>query len=158
MMSARVVCTVGLWLSIASALGAAVGCAGNGMGLDEQGNPRDSTTQQTDTLSFSGRVQPIFSANCALAGCHAGTSPAQGMNLSAGLAYDNIVNVPANERPGMMRVRPLQPDSSYLVHKIQGTQASVGGSGGRMPLGGAPLSDQQISLIRAWIAAGARNN
>jgi hypothetical protein len=58
----------------------------------------------------------------------------------------------------MLRVRPSVPDSSYLVHKIQGTQASVGGSGGQMPLGGAPLSQSQIDLIRAWIAAGARNN
>jgi hypothetical protein len=80
------------------------------------------------------------------------------MNLSAGLAYQNIVNVPASERPGMMRVLPFKPDSSYLVHKIQGTQATVGGSGGRMPLGGTPLSAEQITLIRAWIAAGAKNN
>jgi hypothetical protein len=128
------------------------------MGLDEQGNPRDSTAQPADTLSFGTKVQPIFSANCALSGCHAGTQPAQGMNLSAGLAYQNIVNVPASERPGMMRVLPFKPDSSYLVHKIQGTQETVGGSGGRMPLGGAPLAAEQITLIRAWIAAGAKNN
>lgn len=149
---------IGLWMSVGAALSAVPGCAGNGVGLDDQGNPRDSTAQQADTLSFSARVQPIFSANCALSGCHAGTQPAQGMNLSAGLAYQNIVNVPANERPGMMRVLPLKPDSSYLVHKIQGTQATVGGSGDRMPLGGTPLSAEQITLIRAWIAAGAKNN
>jgi hypothetical protein len=58
----------------------------------------------------------------------------------------------------MKRVQPFQPDSSYLVHKIQGDQAGVGGQGGRMPLGMAPLAQQQIDLIRAWITAGAKNN
>ncbi|MBI2615359.1 MAG: hypothetical protein HYW52_06765 [Gemmatimonadetes bacterium] len=137
---------------------AAFACAGNGVGLDEQGNPIDTANQTSDSISFATRVQPIFTANCAFAGCHAGTSPQQGMNLSAGLAHQNIVNVPANERAGMMRVKPFEPDSSYLVHKIQGTQGTVGGSGGQMPLGGTPLSAQQISLIRAWITQGAKNN
>jgi mono/diheme cytochrome c family protein len=90
---------------------------------------------------FAAAVQPIFSANCALSGCHAGSSPAQGMNLSQGQAYANIVNV-----------------SSYLVHKIQGTQSNVGGSGGQMPLGRNPLSQAQIDTIRQWIADGAPNN
>jgi hypothetical protein len=73
------------------------------------------------------------------------------------VAYANIVCVAANERPGMMRVRPFEPDSSYLVHKIAGTQGTVGGSGERMPLGGTPLTAAQVSLIRAWITQGARN-
>jgi len=55
-------------------------------------------------------------------------------------------------------VRPFLPDSSYLVHKIQGTQATVGGSGERMPLIGGILTEQEIASIRAWIAAGARDN
>jgi hypothetical protein len=106
---------------------------------------------------FAAAVQPIFSANCALSGCHAGSSPAQGMNLSQGQAYANIVNVQSNES-SLLRVRPSQPDSSYLVHKIQGTQSNVGGSGGQMPLGRNPLSQAQIDTIRQWIADGAPNN
>jgi mono/diheme cytochrome c family protein len=139
-------------------LGLVLACAGNGTGLDANGHPLGTSGECQDGVCFARDIQPIFSANCALSGCHAGTSPQQGQNLSEGLAYQSIVNVPANERAGMMRVRPSVPDSSYLVHKIQGTQASVGGSGGQMPLGGARLSQSQIDLIRAWIAAGARNN
>ncbi len=131
---------------------------GNGVGLDSSGHPIGTGVECQDSVCFERDVQPIFTVNCALSGCHAGTSPQQGQNLSEGLAYQSIVNVPANERAGMMRVSPSQPDSSYLVHKIQGTQASVGGSGGQMPLGGTPLSQSQIDLIRAWIAAGAKNN
>jgi hypothetical protein len=139
-------------------LGVVLACAGNGTGLDANGHPLGTGGECQDSVCFARDIQPIFSANCALSGCHAGTSPQQGQNLSEGLAYQAIVDVPANERAGMMRVKPAVPDSSYLVHKIQGTQASVGGSGGQMPLGGAPLSQSQIDLIRAWIAAGARNN
>ena len=108
--------------------------------------------------TFAAHVQPIFTARCALSGCHAGAAPQQGMNLSAGQAYANIVNVASMELPAMMRVRPSLPDSSYLVHKIQGTQVGVGGSGDRMPLGGPFLSAAQIDLIRQWILAGANNN
>lgn len=107
--------------------------------------------------TLSQGVQPIFTNQCAFVGCHGGTDPQQGMNLGPGVAYANVVNVPARQLPGMMRVRPFQPESSYLVHKIQGTHLNVGGSGSRMPLGGT-LSQQDIDLIRAWIVAGAQNN
>lgn len=136
----------------------ALGCpAGDGTGLDEFGNPDGSGTG-SDSVTLSGHVQPIFNQNCALSGCHAGTSPAQGMSLAAGSAYASIVNVPSAEAPALRRVRPFQPDSSYLVHKVQGTQANVGGSGARMPLGGNPLSATEIARIRTWITLGAKNN
>jgi hypothetical protein len=109
-------------------------------------------------VCLSRDVQPLLTFNCAYAGCHAGTQPQQGMNLSEGLAYANIVDVPSVEVPGMRRIRPLQPDSSYLVHKVQGTYSSVGGVGDRMPLGGAPLTATEIGRIRSWILLGAKNN
>lgn len=97
----------------------------------------------------------IFSTNCALSGCHAGPNPQQGMDLSAGETHDNVVNVPSNERPEVDRVEPGNPDASYLVHKIEGRSSIVGG---RMPLGREPLSQEEIELIREWIAAGAPDN
>ena len=138
---------------VAAVYGAA--CAGDGSVT----NPGDNNNGGGGGggTGFAGAVQPILTANCALSGCHAGASPAQGMNLSVGQAYANIVNVPSNES-GLLRVKPSEPDSSYLVHKIQGTQGSVGGSGGRMPLGSAALSQTQIDAIRQWITDGAQNN
>ena len=126
-------------------------CAGDGT-TDPGDNPDNGTP------TFSGDVQPILTANCALSGCHGGASPAQGMNLSAGQAFQNTVNVASAELPTMDRIEPGQPDQSYLVNKIQGTQASVGGSGQRMPLGMSPLSQDDINTIRAWVEAGASNN
>jgi hypothetical protein len=128
---------------------AGVACAGDGTGLDEFEGDGAVTLED---------VQPVFSGNCAFSGCHAGASPAQGMNLGAGQTSSNVVNVASRELPTMNRVTPNQPDNSYLVHKIQGTHVDVGGSGSRMPLGRSPLSRDEIDLIRAWIEGGARAN
>ncbi len=114
-------------------------------------------TGGSGTPTLSGDVQPILSANCAFSGCHAGASPEQGMNLSSGQTFANTVNV-ASVESNLDRIEPGQPDQSYLVHKIQGTQASVGGTGGRMPLNSPALPQADIDKIRAWITAGAPNN
>jgi hypothetical protein len=138
-----------------------VGCAGDGTGLDENGMPMGDgppLPEPEPSATLSADVQPILSANCALSGCHAGPNPQLGQDLSAGRTFGSVVNVSSVEVPTLRRVRPFQPDSSYLVHKIQGTQASVGGSGGRMPLIGGPLTENEVAVIRAWISAGALDN
>ncbi len=136
-----------------------VACVGDGTGLDENGNLLGTAEPgPVGSVTFSADVQPIFTANCALSGCHAGSAPAMGQNLSEGVAYANIVGVPSREVPALNRIEPDEPDGSYLIHKIQDTQASVGGFGGRMPLGGGALSDDEIAAIRAWVAQGAPNN
>jgi hypothetical protein len=112
-------------------------------------------------VSFAADVQPILSGSCALSNCH-GTSNAnpagKPMVLATGQAYDNIVGVSAAQLTSMQRIRAGEPNNSYLIHKLQGTHQSVGGSGGRMPLGSAALSQAQIDLIRRWVTEGARRN
>jgi hypothetical protein len=133
-------------------------CVGDGTGLDPTGDPTACAPVPAGTVSFCAQVQPIFTANCAFSGCHAGASPQLGQNLSPGQAYASIVNVPSVEAPALDRVEPFDPETSYLVHKLEGTQASVGGSGGLMPLGQGALPAADIQLIRAWITEGALNN
>lgn len=77
------------------------------------------------------------------------------MNLSAGQAHDDLVNVQSNERPTFVRVAPGAPDSSYLIHKIEGRSSIVGE---RMPLGDESLSQAEINAIRTWIENGAPRN
>ena len=131
---------------------AGVACAGDGTGLDGDDGGA--------TVTLSGDVQPIFTVNCLFSGCHAGSSPEEGMSLVAGQTFSNVVNVAARQLPSMNRVTPNQPDDSYLVHKVQGTHldVGVGGSGSRMLLNLSPLSQSDIDLIRAWIQAGAQSN
>jgi hypothetical protein len=97
----------------------------------------------------------IFSQNCALSGCHLGASAPFGLDLSEGKAHGNIVNIPSEEAPTLARVKPLDPDNSYLVRKIEGAAGIIGE---RMPRGRLPLSQEQIDAIREWIAAGAQDN
>jgi len=109
------------------------------------------------SANFGGDVEPIFGGNCALSGCHVAPNPPEGMELSVGAAYDNIVNVKSGESP-LDRVEPGDPDASYLIHKLQGTQGTVGGGGSQMPLNSAALPEGTIDIIRAWIQTGAQNN
>ena len=122
----------------------------------------DRPTEPTGpTVSFAADIQPIFSGSCAFSGCHGTTNANPGakpMVLAAGQAYDNIVGVSSVEVPTMQRIRAGQPDASYMIHKLQGTHATVGGTGGRMPLGSAPLAQATIDRFRAWVAAGAPRN
>lgn len=104
--------------------------------------------------TFTAIQDNVFTPTCAVSGCHAGASPAAGMDLSAGQAFANIVGVASGEVPPLQRVNPGDADNSYLVQKVEGTAAV----GGQMPLGGPPLSSELMQNIRAWIAAGAENN
>src|SRR5207244_11159735 len=100
--------------------------------------------------------QPIFNRSCALGGCHVGPVPAQGQDLTAGVAYAQSVNVPSTEQPRLKRVKPGDPNNSYLVRKIQGGPNI---SGVLMPNGcpvvpqnGAPcLTAVEGAAIVPWI-------
>jgi hypothetical protein len=120
--------------------------------------------------TFRGAVQPIFTARCATAGCHAGAVPAEGLNLEEGQAYDNtfLVLEGAGEpaagaalvpplRPAHggehFQIEPFDPSSSHLFLKITGQE-----EGERMPLGGPYLDATQENAIRDWILEGAADN
>jgi len=124
-------------------------CAGSGDGLDANGRPLDEGPGPGEPSVFSQIQDTIFTPICTQ--CHAGASAPLGLRLDAGNSYSQLVGVASVEEPALMRVRPGDAGNSYLVHKIEGRASS----GGRMPLGGPPLSPAQIDLIRSWIAGGA---
>ncbi len=91
---------------------------------------------------------------CATSGCHDAETASEGLDLTSGQSYANIVDVPSTQVPLLDRVEPAEPDSSYLLHKLEGTQSSVGGTGERMPKDGTP--DWRLtSAIYDWIFYGA---
>lgn len=100
-------------------------------------------------VNFEAEIQPIFSQRCDH--CHSGSGAPQGLRLNAGSSYGDLVDVPSQEVPSLKRVDPGDPDNSYLVQKIEGTAAV----GGRMPLGGSRIPQEEIDLIRQWISEGA---
>jgi hypothetical protein len=114
-----------------------------------------------DEVSLSEDVQPIFTMNCAVAGCHDSFTASSGQVLEEGRLFDagtGIVGVASQGAPLLLRVQPFDSQASYLIHKLQGTQGNVGGKGDQMPLFGTPLNDKVIQVIRDWIDEGAQNN
>ena len=98
-------------------------------------------------------VQAIFTARCAKSGCHVTGTAAYNEFLQAGASYAATVNVPSGETPSLMRIRPFQPDSSYLVMKIRGTP---GIKFVRMPFDGPPsLSPADSITLVKWVKEGA---
>ena len=81
--------------------------------------------------------------------------PAQ-LNLSAALAHAQLVNIAAQQLNSMKRVTPNNTAQSYLFHKVQGDQVTVGGSGGQMPAGQPQLTAGQRNDIQTWINTGAQ--
>ena len=119
----------------------------------------------TPTLepTFSSIQSNIFSASdssgrVACTSCHTnqGRNPAGNLNLLPEFSYAALINVASRQKAGATLVVPGEPDGSYIVHKLEG---AAGITGGRMPRSGPPfLTEGQITIIRRWIALGARND
>jgi methionine-rich copper-binding protein CopC len=134
---------------------AATGCAGNGNGLDANGNPITPGSGGTTPLTadFQSIQDNVFTPICTQ--CHIGAGAPQGLQLDADHSYSLLVSVPSSEQPTVLRVAPGSPDNSYIIRKLQGT---AGISGGQMPLGGPYLPQSTIDVIKQWIAAGAQKS
>ncbi len=81
--------------------------------------------------------------------CHQTASPAGNLSLQKSVTPANLIWAKADQAD-MPYVTPGDPSKSYLWHKLNGTQAEVGGSGAQMPLGGK-LSAADLTAIETWI-------
>jgi hypothetical protein len=151
----------GLWICMLAAAIAA-GCAGDGKGLDQNGQPiglsssssgagsSGGSGSSTVTADFQSIQDNVFTPICSK--CHIGASAPEGLQLDAAHSYNLLVGVPSVEEPSFERVKPSEPDQSYMVLKIEGAS---GIDGGQMPLGESPLPQATIDAIRQWITNGA---
>ncbi len=99
-------------------------------------------------------VQPVLTGTCSTITCHTTPEPQAGMDLSTpALVATSLRRIPSTQSP-LLRVLPGRTSGSYLWHKLQGTQESVGGTGQTMPKEGS-LTPDQVDQIRAWILEGA---
>src|SRR6202040_1214173 len=101
-------------------------CAGNGKGLDANGQPLDGgSSGSLPPLSADlGSIQAnIFTPICSV--CHIGGAAPEGLRLDAADSFNFLVGVPSTEVPSLMRVQPGDPDNSYIIQKLEG-HAAVG--------------------------------
>ena len=122
------------------------GCGGDDstLGPDEDG-------EGTLTEATLAQVSGVFSVNCALSGCHSGGEPTADLSLEGDFAA-RIIGVASGQRPDLKLVDPGNPDSSYLLIKVRGDDEIVSQ---QMPPGKV-LPAEQVEIIRAWIASGAK--
>jgi hypothetical protein len=138
------------------------GCAGNGEGLNANGLPVGSSSggsgsgsssgggSGTVTADFDSIQENVFTPICSP--CHSGATAPKGLMLDAAHSYNDIVGMPSVEQPSLDRVKAGDPDSSYLVQKIEG---APGISGAQMPFMETPLPQSTINAIRQWVMDGA---
>ena len=130
-------------------------CSGNGDGLDGNGRPLVPGGSPPPPLSadFESLQANIFTPICSV--CHVGSSAPEGLRLDAANSFSLLVGVPSTEVPSLMRVKPGDPDNSYIIQKLEGHQAV----GRQMPFGCPTtqpcLPTTTIAFIRQWITNGA---
>jgi hypothetical protein len=140
---------VGCWLA-GMACGGAAASAGSDAGGDAPvGGPADFQT-----------VLAFFQERCTI--CHdahtMGLPHYPQLSLTAADAYAALVNVPADEACGGMRVVPGDPTASYLMKKLTEDPPC---NGLHMPRAFSlvtpdPVTPAQLYSLRRWIAAGAK--
>jgi hypothetical protein len=104
--------------------------------------------------TFTNVQEQIFDKNCASSSCHGEGRGSKNLTLHAGDAYRDLVDVPSEEVPEILRVARGDPDSSYLVMKIRGDE---GIDDDVMPPGN-PMDDARVQLVVDWVAGGASPN
>ncbi len=107
-----------------------------------------ASAEAQESSELESTVIRIFRENCTLAGCHSGSTPMMGLKLTEDEFYARTVNQPSLEMPAMMRVKPGEPDNSYLVKKIIGAEGIIGS---RMPFGRDPLTSEEVAAVVDWI-------
>jgi hypothetical protein len=129
--------------------------------VDASGNTGTSvavvvTVANAAPVTLSQIQAEVFTPSCAVSGCHdgGGSGLPRGMDLTAGNSHGSLVNV-MSVQVNFDRVEPGDPDASYLIDKLEGTQA---GGTSRMPLGGSALDQATINRVRQWITEGALDN
>jgi hypothetical protein len=113
--------------------------------------------------TFSSIQSEIFnktdaSGRLACTNCHnpGGSRFTAGLDLTASVSYANLVGVASTNHPGAVRVVAGDPENSYIIHKLEG-RTDIAGV--RMPRGNGPfLTAGQMTVIKRWIALGARND
>ena len=120
-------------------------------GSDDSTVGPDDDVEGTLTEATLAQVSEVFAMSCTFSGCHSGGEPAADLSLEGDFAA-RIVGVDSGQRPDFKLVDPGNPNKSYLLIKVRGDDEIVSQ---QMPPG-APLSAEQVEIIRAWIASGAK--
>ena len=151
-------------LSLPGALLCAAWLVGCGGGDDDDDSADDGTADDGDDgsgeISFSDDIAPIFAAKCNF--CHHPNSATE-LDLTNPFGEEGMVGrrsiafeVYGDDQEFI--VDQGNPDGSFILTKVEGTDLDPEVEGGAMPLQIAPLDDAQVDDVVAWIEGGAADD
>jgi mono/diheme cytochrome c family protein len=106
-----------------------------------------------DAVSFKRDVEPILNKHCVQ--CHMVGTELGNFSLYPD-PRGNMIGMQSTQC-GLNLVEPGKPDQSYMLIKMLGAQATIGGKGARMPWE-YDLDKADIEAVRRWILQGAADN
>jgi hypothetical protein len=96
-----------------------------------------------DPVDYATEVKPLLNKKCI--SCHGGVKKKGGFSL---LFRQEALDTTESGKPAII---PGEPDASEMIRRLTAHDLDE-----RMPYHEAPLSDEEISLLRRWIKEGAR--
>ena len=108
----------------------------------------DAGNVSTDAGPCGNVITRIFVPSCGDTGCHGAVAPQQGLDLVSPGVASRVVGVTGKGCPVTL-ADPSAPEQSLIYTKLSPTPSC----GSPMPLARAPLTDDDIACVLAWIAA-----
>ncbi|MDX9971513.1 MAG: c-type cytochrome domain-containing protein [FCB group bacterium] len=105
---------------------------------------RDIVPEAAAKVSYANDVRPIFAEACI--DCHDVDGPKGDLSVAT---VADMLKAGKKSGPGVI---PFKPDDSSIVQYIRGIKQP------QMPRKRPPLSEDQLHVIRMWIAAGAMDD
>lgn len=117
---------------------------GGGGGGNTGGGTGTGVPCDPDSVYFANQVLPILVSNCAKSGCHDAASHEEGIILTS---YQSLIST-------VEKVKLNNQNENELLKVILDNDPDD-----RMPPAPeAPLTADQINLLKKWVAQGAQNN
>ncbi|MBO6940281.1 MAG: hypothetical protein JJ863_35235 [Deltaproteobacteria bacterium] len=126
----------------AFALASLLGCPGK---LDD---PDQYPEQPLDLCLLDIDVPALLRARCGNEDCHGSTSPAAQLDLNSPGIFERMENASATQCEDRVRIDPLDPNNSFLMEKIRGTQPPTCGQ--TMPPF-TVLTTYEVGCIQLWL-------
>lgn len=123
-----------------------------GAALPGTGDETDTVKTTSESVELEAEVIKIFGKSCAASTCHGGEHPKMQLSLEADSIPANLVGVPSRQNDELMLIDTKDPSQSYLLIKMTGGE---GMKGKKMPVMKAPLTEDELATVTAWIGGFA---
>ncbi len=101
---------------------------------------------QAMAQTIPDQILDILDEKCSR--CHEGATPKAKLDLTEEFVPANLINQPSHQIPEIALIVPGNPERSYLIQKILGTE---GIKGKKMPRKGEQVTAAELEALKSWI-------